>query len=238
MRLAKLAVLAMLVIPCCGCRHRVLAGTDYLKTLSDSSFQLQGVADPPNGVVTFVGKPQAGRAYDTAIERLDDVLLKPGGGAGKTRLQMKELSLGSANPVKMSNGESYNVTVSLDPNKPSLGTMTMRETKKGEGTFESTMEVNFVVAFDSIGGAPTLPDASFTISLSNTAKEDPPSVGQWVSNPQQGNPPCTLVTPKPKGARDTNQHLNKGDNDLDFYPNGKINENHNHTSRWHRAGCI
>src|SRR5215475_12225431 len=106
MRLAKLAVLAVLVIPCCGCSHRVLAGTDYLKTLPDSSFQLQGVTDPPNGGVTFVGKPQSGKAYDTAIARMDDVLLKPGGSAGKTRLQMKELFLQSASPVKMSNGES------------------------------------------------------------------------------------------------------------------------------------
>lgn len=239
----KLALLAGLVIFCGGCRHKVVAGadvllsgTDFLKTLPESSFQIPNTNPPV--VVTFIGHPQAGKAYDTAIERLDDVQLKPGGAAGTTRLQMRELSLESDKPVTMSNGHSYNVSVALDPNKPSMGTMTIRETKQGEGTFESTMQVNFVVSFDSTNGGPKLANATFSTSLSNTSEDDPPSAGQWVSNPQQSNPPCTTVSPKPKGAHDTNQHTGKGSNDLDFFPNGKINEKHSHLSRWHKAACI
>ncbi|HEY6249767.1 MAG TPA: hypothetical protein VI685_07380 [Candidatus Angelobacter sp.] len=223
---------------CCGCKrkHTILAGTDYLKTLPDSSFELP----LPGGTkipVTFVGNPQSGNAYDTAITRLDDVSIQPGG-SGKTRLQVTELSLKSDKPVAIK-GQQYNVSVTLDPNKPSMGAMTLTEdaNAKGSGTFTSSFDqINFVVAFEPIEKGEKLPEVHLSSSLVNDGTEAPAS--KWVSNAKQANPPCTMVTPKPRDARDTNQHSGKSPDDFDIFPNGQINENHNHTSRWHRAACI
>lgn len=222
-----------------GCKQKrtILAGTDYLKTQPDSAFELP----LPGGktmTVTFVGNPRSGNAYDTAIMRMDDVTIDPGG-SGKTRLQMTELSLKSDKSVEI-NGQQYNVTVSLDPNKQNNGTMniTLDANTKDSGTFTSSFDqINFVVAFEPTGTGQKLPEMHLSSSLVNDGSDES-GPSKWVSDPKQANPPCTTVSPKPKGARDTNSHTTRDKNDLDIFPNGKINENHNHTTRWHRAACI
>lgn len=231
-------LLGITLMFCSGCKQQrtILAGTDYLKTQPDSAFELP----MPGGktvAVTFVGNPRSGAAYDTAIVRMDDVTVEPGG-SGRTRLQMTELSLKSDKPIDI-NGQQYNVTVSLDPGKQSTGTMTVTldANTKDSGTFTSSFDqINFVVAFEPTGKGEKLPEIHLSSSLVNDGSELPAT--KWVSDPKQADPPCTTVTPKPKTARDTNQHTGKGSDDLDIFPNGKINENHNHTSRWHRAACI
>jgi hypothetical protein len=221
-----------------GCKQKrtILAGTDYLKTQPGSDFELS-VPGGKTVRVTFVGNPRSGNAYDTAIMRMDDVTIEPGG-SGKTKLQMTELSLKSDKPVDI-NGQQYNLSVSLDPNKQSTGTMTITEdvNAQGSGGFTSSFDqINFVVAFEPTGKGEKLPDFHTSTSLVNDGSELP--AGKWVSDPKQANPPCTTVSPKPKGAHDTNSHTTRDKNDLDIFPNGQINENHNHTSRWHKAACI
>lgn len=237
---SRIVILAgITVLFCSSCAHKrtILAGTDYLKTLPDSSFELTLPGSTNSIPVTFVGNPRSGNAYDTAITRLDDVSIKPGQ-SGKTRLQMSELSLKSDKPIAIK-GQQYNVLVTLDPGKPSMGTMTLTEdaNASGTGTFTSSFDqIHFVVAFEPLEQGEKLPEIHLSSALINDGSELPG--GQWVSDPKQANPPCTLVSPKPRTARDTNQHSGKGSDDLDIFPNGKINENHNHTSRWHKAACI
>lgn len=227
------------VLFCTGCKqkHTILAGTDYLKTLPDSGFELTLPGGKPVPV-NFVGNPGPGKAYDTAVMRMDDVTVQPGG-SGTTRLQMMELSLKSANPVSI-NGGQYNLSVSLDPNKPSMGTMTLTEDANatGTGTFTSNFDqINFVVAFEPVGKGEKLPDVHLSTSLVNDGSDES-GPSKWVSNAGQANPPCTTVSPKPKGAHDTNSHTTRDKNDVDIFPNGQINENHNHTKQWHKAACI
>jgi hypothetical protein len=236
--LRMIMLLAITVLFTSGCRYKVLAGTDYLKTAPHTSFDLQlpGVTSPQE--IVFVGNPRSGNAYDTAVTRLDQVLLKPGG-SGKTRLKMTELSLKTENPVQI-NGQPYNLLVSLDPNKPSTGTMTITldAKTKNSGTFTSNFDqVNFVVSFDPVGSGPKVPDLNLSSGLVNDGNNEFGAT-RWVFNPKQANPPCTTVSPKPKGATDTNSHTGTQSRDLDIFPNGQINENHKHTSRWHRAACI
>jgi hypothetical protein len=241
--LKTIVLLGLTVLFTSGCRYKVLAGTDYLKTVSGASVPTRTSFDLtlPTGTlpdVKFVGNPRAGNAYDTAITRLDEVSLKPGG-SGTTRLKLTELSLKSETSVPI-NGQQYNLLVSLDPNKPSTGTMNiiLDAKTKSSGTFTSNFDqVNFVVSFDPVGGGPKIPDMSLSDKLFNDGKNEF-GPNQWISGGNKANPPCTTVSPKPRGATDTNSHTGTQSRDLDIFPNGQINENHKNTSRWHRAACI
>ena len=235
-----LILLGITLLFCFGCKQQkqtILAGTDYLKTPpgSDWELPLPGGKTLP---VTFVGNPRSGNAYDTAIMRMDDVTIEPGG-SGKTKLQMTELSLKSDKPVDI-NGQQYNLSVTLDSSKTNTGTMTITEDANaaGTGTFTSSFDqINFVVAFEPMGKGEKLPDVHASTSLVNDGSDESGPT-KWVSNPGQADPPCTTVSPKPRGAHDTNSHTTRDKNDLDIFPNGKINEKHKNLSRWHRAACI
>jgi hypothetical protein len=173
----------------------VLAGSDYLSTTS-ASFDFGG----PIGVVALMGGTPPSVA-DTIVTRLSDAMLPAVGSSATIDIEMTFLSLQSVAPVDVM-GNFFDVFVTLDPNVPSPGEMTINHefadngTPEAEGTFTSTLNVNFIAEFVSTMGGP-----GFQVTDSLTLQTVSPAY--WSHEPFPG---AVLVT-GPPGDLDANNHF-------------------------------
>lgn len=136
----------------------VFKGKDYFETISGSAFDLTPFGF---GVVGFQGVPIdtiiSGTA-DTIVQRLEDAIFLPQPDFFDViDIQMIALSLRSANPVS-TGGATFDIHVSLDPNRASTGRMLINHelednfTNAAEGTFDSMMTLNLRFQFKEVNG--------------------------------------------------------------------------------------
>jgi hypothetical protein len=172
----------------------IFAGSDYLSTTS-ASFNFGGSI----GTVAFQGAFGAGVA-DTVVTRLEDAILPAVGSSDTISIQMRLLELRSIAPILMG-GNLFNVAVSLNPALPSLGTMTINHqlpdnaTPAPEGTFTSSLQVNFVMSFVPVGPG-SAPNVVGSLNLSQTTPAN------WTHNPD----PTWLLVNGPPGDLNANCH--------------------------------
>jgi len=192
----------------------VLAGSDYLSTVS-ASFDFGG----PIGVVDLMGGTPPGVA-DTIVTRLSDATLPGIGSSATIDIEMRFLSLQSIAPIQVM-GSFFDVFVTLDPNLPSPGEMTINHefadngTPDPEGTFTSTLNVNFLADFVSTMGGP-----GFQVTDSLTLQTSTPA--SWSHEPAPG---ALLVTGPPGDLR-ANNHVPPRQGFGDFFIVGIVMEEH------------
>ncbi len=100
--------------------------------------------------VLLRGIPQAGADWDTAVARLDNVVLSTTGGTASTRIQVKSLNFASISPQATPCG-SLSWTVRLAGNQP-ITTMTLTRTAVNGGVFFATISVNVEFRAFNSGG--------------------------------------------------------------------------------------
>ena len=186
----------------------VLAGSDYLTTAA-ALFDF----GPGVGVVALTGAFGPGVA-DTIVTRLRDADLPAVGSSDLVPIQMRLLELRSVAPAFV--GVSFfDVFVHLDPTMRSLGSMTISHdfpyngTPAAEGTFTSSLTVNFVADF-----VPTLGNPNPGMSASGSLALTTPGPLPWSHEP----PPGALIVPGPPGDLDANLHAPLPPGFNDFFP--------------------
>lgn len=127
----------------------VPAGPDMFATQPGTFFNL-----PAIGQVNFLGVPDA-QGADTIIQRLAAINVPDVIGATETvPLKMTMLDLKSTAPVNIG-GSFFDVLVTLNPGIASTGTLDLTQTVNGEGipegTFTTSLDVNFILTFEQNG---------------------------------------------------------------------------------------
>lgn len=133
----------------------VPAGPDMFVTQPGTFFVIPGI-----GQVNFLGVPNA-QGADTIVQRLSAIDVPDVAGATQTiDTKMTLLDLKSTAPVNIG-GSFFDVFVTLNPNIASTGTLMLTQTINGEGvpegTYISTLNVNFVLTFEQNGNAVACP---------------------------------------------------------------------------------
>jgi hypothetical protein len=134
------------------------------------------------------------------------------GSSDTIEIQMRLLALRSVAPAFIG-GAFFDVFVSLDPATPSPGTMTITHefpdngTPAAEGTFTSSMTVNFIADFVPTG-------AGVPMSIPGSLSLTSPGPLTWSHEP----PPGALIVPGPPGDLDANLHAPLPPGFNDFFP--------------------
>jgi hypothetical protein len=155
----------------------VPAGPDMFVTQPGTFFDIPGV-----GAVNFLGVPNA-QGADTIIQRLAAINVTDVPDAvGSTEmvpLKMTLLDLKSTAPVNIG-GSFFDVFVTLNPNIASTGTLDLTQTVNGEGipegTFTTSIDVNFILSFERDGKTIACPLPSCADALSLTGN------GLWTDD--------------------------------------------------------
>lgn len=173
-RLLAIAFAAACGLPGAAGATNVLPGLDYFHTLEGTFFDFTAQSGGQVGIVNFVGLDLTAPFdttnfgtidptmadlgdSDTVVERLAEAALPNVGDSATIPIEMVALSLQSAMPV-MVGGSFFDVFVTLDPNMPSLGTMTINHavadngTDAPEGTFDSLINLFLDATFVEVGG--------------------------------------------------------------------------------------
>jgi hypothetical protein len=129
----------------------VPAGPDMFVTQPGTFFSLPGI-----GQINFLGVPNA-QGVDTIVQRLKSINVPDVVGATETvPIQLTLLDLKSTAPVNIG-GSFFDVFATLNPNAPPSTTSNLVFTQmingEGpvEGTFTSTLDVNFMLTFEQDG---------------------------------------------------------------------------------------
>jgi len=133
----------------------VPAGPDMFVTQAGTYFNLPGY-----GNVYFMGVPNA-QGVDTIIQRLNAINVPDVVGATDVvNTKMTMLDLKSTAPVILG-GVPYTLLITLNPTVASTGTLDFKQTVAGEGvpegTFTSSLDVNFLLTFERNGVAAPCP---------------------------------------------------------------------------------
>ena len=207
--------LALLGVPESADAANVRLGSDYVQTpAGNTSFNFGGPID----TVDFQGRPIPGLGLvDTIIERKQDVALVEGTAIpGMTPIEIVALSLESVAPVEV-NGFDYDVFVTLDPNNPSTGNMTIRhenlDSDPIQGTWDSVFDLNALALFTPLNGGPSIPNETIskTFLALNEDWGHKPGPGDEIVNLNQGwmfQPPGGLpLISRAPGNQTANCHV-------------------------------
>ena len=199
---ARWLMIAALTLICTSCAHKVVRGTDYLRTADVTSFDL----GPGGPSVELKGTPVRGTA-DTVVQRQEDAR-----SGNPIRIQMVELSLASKSPLTIGGQGPCQVAVTLDKSKNSTGTMTIKEDRgffggQKKGTFTSSIDVNFTATFTDASGAPCRPPLSDHANLTSQG------FTVWQHDPPKG----ALLVNGQRGDQNANLHSGLQGDELDFF---------------------
>jgi hypothetical protein len=149
--------------PCVNDPDCIPAGFDYFVTQPGTFFTINGT------IVPLVGIPDPNNfGADTIVQRLSNIDVPDVVGATQiVNTQMVELNLTGVDPNCPGAGGPCDVTITLDPNHPTLGNLVFVQTVAGEakpdpscggltceGTFTSFFDVFFDLSFTTSSGTP------------------------------------------------------------------------------------
>ncbi len=134
----------------------VSADDDFIQTLDGTWFDFGG----PIGIVNFLGNPFDGNLWDTVIRRLDDVNFPTQGGNpwdgspldgtfDTIDIELVVLELRGIEPIDIG-GLLFDVTLSLDSDISSLGSMTLQHEWNDDGLFQGTFDSSINVFADAL----------------------------------------------------------------------------------------
>jgi hypothetical protein len=175
-----------------------LLGSDYFATAPGTFFDF----GPGIGPVPLQGRPIGPGSTDTIVERQVNAILGPPfvGSSDTIPIEIVALSLESIDPVSIG-ATFFDVFVTLDPNIPSTGHMTISHdftdnvTPAPEGTFESFFDVFFEAAFTPVSGAPGF-------SVFDSIRLETVDPGLWSHKPQSD----FVIVEGPVGDQAANLH--------------------------------
>ena len=178
--LPALALVMGVGLPGPGLALPILPGSDLLTTPDGTAF-----VDTPFGRVDLKSKPIGPGSTDTIVERfgtLDD------GQTGSIPVELVALSLVSVDPVDVGVGMFFDVFVTLDPSRPSLGEIIILShddgpgPDEGGGEFESFFDVFVQVDFVDPATGRIVETAFLEDFLG-------PELNRWSHTPQPGTLP-------------------------------------------------
>lgn len=206
---ASVAVLAVAsVCSLASAQLSVDAGYDLFQSTSNSSFLGVDFVGLPAEVYTFpnpIGKQNVDTT-DTIIQRLNTVTAAAPGDTVTTPIQVDLLQLVSTAPTNAFGPMTTYYYITLNPNAPSLGTMSITVNNASGGMFTSMLDINFEIHMGSLNGPVTY---TGDIPLTNTGDT-------WGRTPIAG----AVTIPG------VNLNLDGTDNAADFWPGVPLTESH------------